>query len=549
MLGVALVLAVLLIEGFIMRPAREPVSRDIDSAVRRLQTLSLGRSAFTDQRLPYRGEYLDPKRWYFPFEKPFVFRTPGGDQSIFPTLAAAIDVPFEYLGGFPAIRALSIVAMVCAAWLTTVLAGNRRDALLPVLFVLATPAWFYAMGASGPPVSLAICLAGVWLGFSRDLADRDAFWCGALVGIASLLRDENLALLPGLMLVAAARKRSLRTPAIMALGAILPVVMMGFVDRVLYRRPAAAHLLHAVSLFADVPGRVPELARMSWSDRYATVFIYWLDGVSTAHFLLLIAALIVTWVLWLRYRSPWTLAPTLAILIGSAAADTWMTMHAPRRLPGLLRLSPFIGLAAVPCALDPRRATIRRSAQCVAAVFIAVAFLTTNTAGGKSLGPRLLLPAFPFLVIAAWLPVREHLAKWSGAGHKLVAVAGLALAASALLINIAVQMRLFRMVDRDSTAVAREVSASEVPAVVFANPLFIEVTIPAYMRKTVMLVKSAQDQQDVASRFAAGGVRAFLTVGRSDGYDLTGGFDGFEPVHEGRHGPWIVRRWARSPNR
>ena len=546
-LSLAAVAIVLLVEGFVMRPAREPVARDIDSAVRRVQTLSLGRSAFTDQRLIYRAEYLDPRRWFFPFQKPFVFRTPGGYQSIFPTLAAAIDVPFEYLGGFPAIRAVSIAATGCAAWLLLSVTGHRRDWLLPVLFVLATPVWFYSMGASGPPVAMALALGGVFVSMTSGPRTR-ALFGGLLIGVASLLRDESLALLPGLMIVLLVLRKELRSPALALAGAVAPVVAMAVIDRVVYDRPAAAHMLHAVSLFADVPaGSVPALSRMGWYERYATVLIYWLDGHSTAHLLVVAAVVLAGAIAWWRYRSPYALLPAMAVLAYSAVADTWMVLNAPRRLPGLLRLSPFVAFAALPAAfLQSNERSLRRAAQCIAAVFILVALLTTNTAGGKSLGPRLLLPAFPLIVLAAWLGIRSHLANWrEGASQSIVGGTGALLIACALIINVAVEMPIFRTVDADATAAARHIATAPDPAIVFGNPLFIEVAIPAYTTKAVMLVSSAQDRLDIASRLAAAQVRTFLSIGRDDGFDLVGGFEPFTAREERRFGPWIVRRWGR----
>ena len=168
--GLALVAAVLLVEGFLLRAPYEPAPREIDSAVKRVQAQALADNAFLRQSLPYRARYLDPQQWYLPFVKPFVLRTRTGMQSIFPTVAAAIDVPFERLGGLAAIRLASIGAMLLAVALTLTIARIDSDGLAPVAMVLGTPLWFYALAGTSHTAALALAMLAVFLAMDRDRA-------------------------------------------------------------------------------------------------------------------------------------------------------------------------------------------------------------------------------------------------------------------------------------------------------------------------------------------------------------------------------------------
>jgi hypothetical protein len=170
--GLGAVLLVLLVEGFALRDPYEPAPRDIDASVKRAQTLGLAESGLLKQALPYRAGYLDPRQWYLPFVKPFVIRTRTGMQSIFPTVAAAIDVPAEWLGGLPALRLVSLVSMLMAVLLATRYLRAAPDIIAPVAIMLATPLWFYAPALILSAVFMLVAVATTNTSGGKPLGPR-----------------------------------------------------------------------------------------------------------------------------------------------------------------------------------------------------------------------------------------------------------------------------------------------------------------------------------------------------------------------------------------
>src|SRR4029079_9864472 len=69
---------------------------------------------------------------------------------------------------------------------------------------------------------------------------------------------------------------------------------------------------------------------------------------------------------------------------------------------GLYRLSPFLIFALIPRADDDRGPVwFGRGVLVAVASYVVLAFLGMDTSGGKSLGPRLLLPLVPLLGASA----------------------------------------------------------------------------------------------------------------------------------------------------
>jgi hypothetical protein len=542
----ALVAAVLLVEGFLLRAPYEPAPREIDSAVKHVQATALGDSGFLRQTIPYRARYLDPQSWYLPFVKPFVMRTRTGLQSIFPTVAAAIDVPLERLGGLAAIRLASIGAMLLAV--ATALALTRSEGSLAAAsaVMLGTPLWFYALGGTSHPAALALAMLAVFLAMDRDRA----FAAGLILGLSATIRDESLALAPGLALVGALRGRSLRGPAKFLLGVAVPLAVVGAVDAGLYGRPAGAHVLHVLrgAIFPDMPsGGMAVLRVLTWQERLDTVLVYWLDGRSGAHFALVAVLAGLAIAVRRLTGSYWGALPVLALLFVDAGRDLQALFASPRRLPGLMRLAPFVVFAALPPALpDGERSSRRHALLVVSAMYVLVALLTTNTSGGKLPGPRLLMPVWVILAASAWQVIRGHASAWNrAASHKVLACGGIALVGAGLLINVGVLMPVYRDAEATGLAVTRYVAVAPEEVIVLGSPFAIDPVVAVYPSRTVMLASSPSDAEDIGRRLAGARIRQFLFVRRDDRDDLVAVFPGFGADQELRFGRWIVQRWAR----
>ncbi len=545
--GVGAVLLVLLAEGFVFRDPYEPAPRDVDASVKRAQTLGLAESGFRRQALPYRARYLDPQQWYLPFVKPFVLRTRTGMQSIFPTAAAALDVPTERLGGLAAVRLVSIFSMLAAVVLALRALRNGPDVFAPAVLMLATPLWFYALGGTSHPVGLLLATAAVLVAIDGTLA----FTAGVLLGLSSTLRDETLALAPGLLALGAWQWRRSGPLVRMAVGIAVPVALVAFVDQELYGRPAAAHLLHAIkgTVLPDAAtGAMAVLTSLSWRERLDVVVVYWLDGRSLFHAALLSAA--VAFAAAIRYRtgSYWGALPALAIVLADASADLLSLVDAPKRLPGLIRLAPFLLFAVLPhVEASPRQAQRRAAALFLSAVFVLVAVLATNTSGGKPLGPRLLLPIWPLLAAAAWQGVRGHaLARGTHPAHRILAAGGLALVVASFIINVVMVMPLYRADEAEALAAARYLAQTKEEVIVLGSPFAIDPVIAVYPSRSVMLASSIDDAHEIARRLRDGRVRRFLFVRRNDRDDLAADFPPFSVSDEALFGRWVVQRWAQQ---
>ena len=544
--GLAVVAAVLLVEGFLLRAPYEPAPREIDSAVKHAQALALSDSGFLRQSLPYRARYLDPQQWYLPFVKPFVLRTRTGMQSIFPTVAAAIDVPFERLGGLAAIRLASIGAMLLAVAVTLKIARSDSDGPAAVALVLGTPLWFYALAGTSHPAGLALAMLAVFLAMDRDRA----FAAGLVLGLSATIREETLALAPGLMLVCAWRSRNLGMLTRFLIGVVVPLAVMGAVDAGLYGRPAGAHLLHVLqgSIFPDVPsGGMAVLKRLTWQERFDTVIVYWLDGRSGAH-VALVAALVGVAAAVRRWTgSYWGALPLLVLLLVDAGRDLQSLLVSPRRLPGLLRLAPFLIFAALPPApSDVERSSRRHALLAVSALYVLAALITTNTTGGKLPGARLLMPVWAILAATAWQVIRGHLSAWNrAASHKVLAAGGLALAIIGLVVNAGLLMPIYRDAEATGLEVTRYVARAPEEVIVLGSPFAVDPVVAVYPNRTIMLASSPADADDIGRRLTAARVRQFLFVRRDDRADLVPAFQEFGAGEERRFGRWIVQRWAR----
>ena len=543
--GMLLAAAFLLAEGYLLRDPYEPAPRDIDASVKRAQTLALAESGLQRQALPYRARYLDPRQWYLPFVKPFVMRTRTGTQAIFPTVAAAIDVPAEWLGGMAALRFVSIVSTLLAVGLAIRFLGSGSDVLAPAVLMLATPLWFYALGGTSHPAGLLLATAAVLV----MVGGRRAFRAGLLLGISSTLRDETLALAPGLLAIAAWQWRKPGPLARLAAGIAVPVVVVAFIDQGLYGRPAAAHLLHAVqaTLFPDAPaGAMGVLEPLSWRTRLDVVLVYWLDGRSLTHLTVLASTLVLAAAVRWRTGSFWGAMPALALVIAGTAADVLAMLDAPRRMPGLLRLAPFLIFAVLPHAEGPPEQAQRRwSVLVLAAAFLLVAALTTNTSGGKPLGPRLLLPIWPLLAASAWQGVVGHMqARGSALSHRVLATGGAALVLAGFVINAWMLLPLYRAGEADALGATRYLAGTTEDVIVIGSPFAIDPVMAVYPHRTVMLAASNADAEDIATRLVNARVRRFLFVRRDDREDLAADFPAFAVSEELRFGRWLVQRWT-----
>jgi hypothetical protein len=308
-------------------------------------------------------------------------------------------------------------------------------------------------------------------------------------------------------------------------------------------------LLHAVkgTIFPDAPaGAMAVLESMSWRERLDVVLVYWIDGRSLAHVAVLSTAVALALAVRHWTGSLWGAVPAVALVLIITGADLLSMLEAPKRLPGLLRLAPFLLFAVLPRAdTPPRQAQRRASALILSAGFVLVALVTTNTSGGKPLGPRLLLPIWPLLAATAWQSIRGHaLAGGQSLAHRVLAASGFVLVLSGFIINAVMLMPLYRAAEAEALGAARHLAQTTEEVIVIGSPFAIDPVIAVYPFRSVMLASSSEDAQEIARRLRDGRIRRFLFVRRSDRDDLAPDFPPFAMRDEALFGRWVVQRWT-----
>jgi hypothetical protein len=552
---VALVIAIGVAYGWLAFRVLEPDAvHSIDTAVKYVQACTLWDKHFVAMGMTNRGGFIDPTGVFFPFRPPFVFHTPTGWQSIFPTTASLMMAPMTPWG----LAGITVPALSGALLLLFSLHRLARDvparSALPFVLGAATMLWYYAVlpneHAPAAALTTAALAIALWSNDRRHLAVA-----GALVGIAALLRDESLLVTPGLVIARyLACRRTFRPlvedAALMAVAVLFPLVVMALVDTQLYQRPLAAHLLHAMGplqrwLPAQSAATLPELVVLSPMQRFDVIVHQWLVGLGTTSQKAQVLAILAVVVAVRRFfGSALALAGVLLYLLAARAVDAAALLHAPKFVGGLYRLSPFLIFAVLPLPPTVASSRARRLALATAAAFVIVTFLTINTVGGKPLGPRLLMPIIPLLTLAAWESIvvwtrqlREH---WADGA---VGLLGLGLVAVSVLIEAGSTIPAFVFRNRSDYVSVQRLSAESSRVIVIDNPFSIQLLTPLYGTHVVLLAQNPARASELAFRLYAARVPSFTLLSRAERPALT--FAPYSRVGEFRDGRLVVQQWHR----
>jgi hypothetical protein len=466
-----------------------------DIGVKYVQARALASHGFSSLDLPYPGEFMDPGREFFPFRPPFIMTAGGSTQTIFPPVATVIQAVAARAAGIRGLILVSIVSagvILWAAWKLTP-APNGRAVL--VALGLGGPLWFYAV--CGMEHAPAVALSTAAFVAARGGARLSPAFAGALVGAAATLRDESLLVLPGLLFALWIWRRDVRSLVVAVAAAIVPLLLAAALEVWWFDRPAAAHLRHAVHILqvalrltSEPNPEVPVLRPFTISDRYETVVNYWLAGSSQNAVLAVfaagfLAALAVRW----RWRTSAGLVVWLVGVMAVAAVDLHEVLTAPKWLAGLFRVAPYLAVAFFPAPPGAARQTWPRVALLASVAFIALAFAGVDTTGGKSLGPRLLLPIVPFLTIAAVVRTGQYL-EADRRLDRLVGFAGAALVLSSVAFHLGGTIPAYRMRNADDSSAVLAAAAAPARVVVADDPFTAQLLFPLYYQKIVLLADS-----------------------------------------------------------
>jgi hypothetical protein len=534
--AIAIVLAVYAALAFHFLP--DTVVYSGDMGIKFVQARALLDNRFTSLVMPYRGAFLDPDSAFTPFRAPFILKTPAGVQAIFPPAGAILEALFVWAGGLYGMRLLSILGAALAIWCATRLADPGDRPWIAVLLGLGTPLWFYGVTEweHAPAVGLG---TAAFLAALR-LPRRGAVAAGLLLGLAAALRDECGLLLPGLMF-ACWLTGGWKGAARAAAACVLVLAANAAMDVYWFGRPAAAHLQHAVHLLReDTSAGQPALAPLSTRERYQAVFEYWLVGVPGWRTIALAVAALTAGVLAHR-RTRGAVSFVLWTVAIVAAVDAAGFVAAPKFLAGMYRNSPFLLCAVLP-AIAAGRVPIRRVALVTSGLFLLVAFLTTDTMGGKAMGARLLLPLLPLLAVPAVSAIRQRLTAPDG-WLRATAAAGLVLAAASIAIQVGSTMPAWV---RRSQAQARDVALM----MDYGSGIFVvddmytaQGLLPLYYRRIIMLAAGPEQGAALGRALDRQRMPDAIVISRSLTPNVV--LPPYEPVSTAMRGGLLVQLWRR----
>jgi hypothetical protein len=524
-----------------------------DIGVKYVQAEALADHRFTSLDIPYPGELLDPGREFFPLRPPFVMTTAGETQAIFPPASALIQAVAVSWFGFRGMIALSIVAAA------TIIAASLKlapsDLGLPVVIAvgLGGPLWFYAVSGWEHAPAVALGAAGFAVAArSAFAAGPAALIAGALVAAGATLRDEVLLLAPGLLLTIWLRHRAWRPIGLAVAGFAIPLLAAAAIEVWWFGRPPAAHLRHAVHLLqtalhvtAEPNPDVPVLRPMTTRERYDTVVTYWLLGRGTdpqvAAFVAgLVVALVVRW----KWQTSLGILLWLVAFGATAATDLWEVLTAPKWLAGLVRVSPYVVLALLPLARRDRDSSfrLRLAIGVTTAAYLVIAFAGVDTSGGKSLGPRLLLPLLPLLTVSSVMAMASYL-RSSSRIDRAVGWAGSALLAMAVAIHLGGTIPAYMQRNADDSSAVLAAAASGERIVVADDMYTAQLLFPLYDRKIVLLADSTELGQRLGTVLADRRLPGALLISRNPEPAVT-----LPPLRVDRteqKGRMVIQYWRR----
>jgi hypothetical protein len=127
-----------------------------------------------------------------------------------------------------------------------------------------------------------------------------------------------------------------------------------------------------------------------------------------------------------------------------------------------------------------------------------LAFFGTDTIGGKSFGPRLLLPLVPILAVAAWQSIVEYVRASSWLDRAIGCLA-LALVAGTLAIHLGAAIPAYAGRSADDGATVKYLRGAAAPIVVADDFATAQLLLPLYFQKVLFLADSQPLADDLAA--------------------------------------------------
>ncbi len=542
--GLAIVYAVL---GLAILSPDAVYSGDI--GIKFVQARALAAERFTSLDIPYPGAFLDPDRRFFAMRPPFVMTVGGETQAIFPTASAVIQAAAVTAGGVRGMVVVTLIAGLVIMYSTAKMAEPSLRPFVVLAVGLAGPLWFFAISGWEHAPAVAFGAAAFACAMRLD-GWKAPLLGGVLLGLGATQRDEMLLLIPGLLMMMWMRRRAWQ-PLVMAIAAATGVVVAAAcVDIWWFGRPPAAHLRHAVHLLqgswvAAEPGtELPSLKAFTQRQRYETVIQYWLFGYGNdALIALYVGGLAVALLLWRWRRTSAGILMWLCAIVLLAAIDLHEVVTAPKWLAGMQRVAPYFVFALLPYPAGVERSTwMRIAALFTTATYLVLAYVGVDTTGGKSLGPRLLLPLFPLLTVASIESIRDYL-RAPGRTDRWIGYVGALLVAMTVVIHAGGTIPAYVARNRDDGVAIRTVASSLERIVVSDDMFTAQLLMPLYFRKIVLLADTPELAARLGAKMDEQRVSGVMLVARGETPRVT--LAPLRLVESDLKGRFVIQHWTR----
>jgi hypothetical protein len=491
-----------------------------DIGVKFVQARALVSHRFASLDLPYPGAFLDGAREFFPMRPPFVIEAGGETQTIYTPASTVLEAIGVGLAGIRGLIAITVLAGALALYSAWKIAPREDGVLVLAALGLGGPLWFYSVSGweHAPAVALGAAAFACAL---RGAEPGGPAVAGLLLGMGATLRDEMLLLFPGLLLFVWLRSRALKPLVLATAFLIAPLLLAAAMDVWWFHRPAAAHLRHAVGLLrrpfsitADA-AELPTLRPMTLRQRYEAVIQYWLFGYGNDRWIVIfVAGLAVALTIRWRLRTSAGMLVWLAGILVLAAIDLHELVTAPKWLAGLQRVSPYFvfGLFPLPPGVA-RRGWLHGAILCTFAAYLVLTFIGADTNGGKSLGPRLLLPVFPLLAVSSVGRIRDYVTA-ARITDRMLGWAGGALLAASIAMHLLGTIPAYVKRNHDDSGAFKTAAASGERIVVADDPFTAQLLFPLYFRRVILLADSPELGVRLGARLAEQRVPGVILVSR-----------------------------------
>ena len=487
-----------------------------DMGVKLLQVEGLTRSSFRSLALDYPGEHVDPEGAYFPITRLFAARVHGRWYAVFPPLFAILTAPLYLAFGNVGLYVLPAASAVAVLYLSLLLARHAalgpHEVYLPVAIGLGSPLFLYAVVFWEHSLATMLCLAAFALMLrpaGSKLFRVVSVLVGVLMGVASAMRPECYWFTVGLIAASMVwhGRKGWQHAALIGAGACAASAASCTLNAIAFGHPLGLHyVLNVREAFGQAPSTSARLAQA---------------GANAIHMLLNPSTQEIV--------NVWTLAPLglflaacwfrrrwAVIACGILALPTLAFFALEQHIKeGLFAVTPvcIFWLAGWPFHRPDDTRRFRLTATLVLLVFTSGVILTSPTPGGWQFGPRLLLPAYPLLLI---LSIQGLIALKGHAPQKLV----IAVFFASLCVGFVAAFRALQVADqnkRDWQLLARAFRQSPAQVIVTDRPYFPQNLASLYYDKPSFLIRDPQgDATDLLSRLAGAGVKRLMFVSNSE---------------------------------